>query len=125
VAKNCPKNSFQKASKAVDFQPENRPGQNPEFLVSPLCRILTRISAISRKGQKPNEKPIERRAVKSSNVVSVGFCPDRKCVEVEYKGGGVYRYHDCDQKLFDDLMKAKSIGKFVHKHLKPKKFTKL
>lgn len=71
-----------------------------------------------------DEKPIERKPVKSSNVVSVGYCPERRCVDVEFKSG-VYRYHDCDQKLFDDLMKAESVGKFVHSHLKLKKFTKL
>ena len=76
------------------------------------------------KDQKQNEKPIERKAVEGSNIVSVGFCPDRKCVDVEYKSGGVYRYRDCDQTLFDDLMKAKSVGKFVHANLKSKKFTK-
>jgi len=31
VAENLPKNSFQKSSKVVDFQQENRPGQNPQF----------------------------------------------------------------------------------------------
>jgi len=85
---------------------------------------LRKGSFMTRNKKKPNEKPIERRAVKSSNVVSVGFCPERKCVEVEYKGG-VYRYHDCNQALFDNLLKAQSIGKFVHKHLNPKKFTKI
>lgn len=70
------------------------------------------------------EKPVERKPVTSSNVISVGFCPERYCVDVEYKTG-VYRYHDCDQKLFDDLMKAESVGRFIHANLKPKKFTKL
>lgn len=73
------------------------------------------------------EKPIERTAVKSTNVKSVGYCPDRKCIEIEFSGGGVYRYHDCDQALFDELMKAESVGKFVDVNLKKskKKFTKL
>ena len=80
---------------------------------------------MTRKEKKSDDKPIQRKMVDSSNVVSVGFCPERKCVEVEYKGGGVYRYHDCNQALFDNLLKAQSIGKFVHKHLNPKKFTKI
>lgn len=71
-----------------------------------------------------DNKPIERRPVESSNIVSVGYCPDRKCIDVEFKNGGVYRYHDCDQALFNELMKAKSVGKFVHANLKSKKFTK-
>ena len=77
------------------------------------------------KETKSDEKPIERKAVNSSNVVSAGFCPDRKYVDVCFKGGAVYRYHDCDQSLFDDLMQAESVGKFVHANLKSKRFTKL
>lgn len=74
--------------------------------------------------KKQNEKPIERKPVSSSNIVSVGFCPDRKCIDVEF-ASGVYRYHDCDQALYDDLMKAKSVGRFVHANLKSKKYTRL
>jgi len=77
------------------------------------------------KEKQSDEKPIERTAVPSSNVASVGFCPDRKFGEIEYKGGDVYRYHDCDQALFDNLLKADSVGKFVHANLKSKKFTKM
>jgi hypothetical protein len=45
VAKNLPKNDFQKPSKTAGFQQENHPGQNPEILVSPESPIFTRISA--------------------------------------------------------------------------------
>lgn len=72
-----------------------------------------------------DDKPIERKPVASSNIVSAGFCPDRRCIDVEYSSGGVYRYHDCDQALFDDLLKAESAGKFVHANLKSKKFTRV
>src|SRR5262245_962212 len=84
-----------------------------------------RLKEIGQMSEK--EKPIERKPVTSTNVVSVGFCPDRKCLDVEFKGGAVYRYEDCDQALFDDLMKAPSVGKFVDANLKKpkKKFTKL
>jgi len=68
---------------------------------------------------------MERKSVKSSNVASVGFCPDRKCIEVEFKNGTVYEYEACDQKLYDDLMASESKGKFVHSHLKSRKVKKL
>jgi hypothetical protein len=68
---------------------------------------------------------IERKSVESSNIASVGFCPNRKCVEVEFKNGAVYEYPDCDQKLYDDLMASESKGKFVNSHLKSRKFKKL
>jgi hypothetical protein len=68
---------------------------------------------------------IERKPVTSSNVASVGFCPDRKCIEVEYRNGAIYEYEGCDQKLFDDLMASESKGKFVNAHIKSRKFKKL
>ena len=75
------------------------------------------------------EKPIERKPVTSSNVKSIGFCPDRKCIDIDY-GSGVYRYEDCSQDEFDALMSAnatdgQSVGKLIHKTIKPKKFKKL
>ena len=75
------------------------------------------------------EKPISRQSVTSSNVKSIGFCPNRGCVDIEYSSG-VYRYHDCTQAEFDALVTAnatdgESIGKLVHATIKPKKFTKL
>ncbi len=75
------------------------------------------------------EKDITRTPVTSSNVKSIGFCADRKCIDVEYSSG-VYRYHDCSQDEFDALLQADktegaSVGKLIHKTIKPKKFTKL
>jgi KTSC domain-containing protein len=68
---------------------------------------------------------IERKPVESSNIKSVGFCPDKKCIEVCFNNGSVYSYPDCDQKLYDDLMASESKGKFVNAHLKNRKFTKI
>lgn len=75
------------------------------------------------------EKPIARKSVTSSNIKAIGFCPDRKCIDVEYDTG-IYRYEDCTQEEYDALMKADatdghSVGKLIHKTIKPKKFTKL
>lgn len=71
-----------------------------------------------------DDKPIARRAVKSSQLKSVGFCADRKCIEVEFNSGAVYRYQDCDQQLFDSLINAESIGKQFNSTLRSKQFTK-
>lgn len=68
---------------------------------------------------------IERKPVESSNIASVGFCPDRKCIEVEFKSGAVYEYPACDQALFDDFMAAESKGKFLNAHLKQRACTKI
>lgn len=68
------------------------------------------------------EKPIERKSVTSSNVKSIGFCPDRKCIDVEF-GSGVYRYEDCTQEEYQALMNAdvtegESVGKLLHSTIK-------
>jgi hypothetical protein len=68
---------------------------------------------------------IERNSVESSNIASVGFCPDRKCIQVEFKSGAIYEYPDCDQKVYDDLMASESKGKFFYAHLKSRKAKKL
>lgn len=78
---------------------------------------------------KPKINHIERQAVTSSNVKSVGFCPDTKRIHVEF-GSGIYAYDDCTQEHFDALMKAdatpnQSVGGYVHANLKQKKFHKL
>lgn len=70
------------------------------------------------------EKPIQRKAVKSSQLKSVGFCPDRKCIDVEFHSGAIYRYHDCDQQVFDSLMSADSVGKQFNSTVRSKRFTK-
>jgi hypothetical protein len=46
VAKNLPKNDFQKSSKVTAFQQENHSGHNPEILASQLCPIFTGISTV-------------------------------------------------------------------------------
>jgi hypothetical protein len=66
VAKNLPKNDFQKSSKVADFQQENRPDQNPEFLATPLCHIFTRIAAV------PDPVPTKMRAVPTTGAVNEG-----------------------------------------------------
>ena len=76
------------------------------------------------------ENEITRKPVTSSNVKSIGFCSERKCIDVEYKNGGVYRYEDCSQDEFDALVEAdatdgKSVGSLIHQTIKPKKFKKL
>lgn len=63
--------------------------------------------------------------VASSNVKAVGFDPDRQIIAVEFNSGGLYYYEGCDQKLYDDLLAAGSIGRFVHTFLKPKGFVKV
>ena len=90
-------------------------------------------SAISNKGvptcqEKRNNQTISRSSGRLSQVrtsLLSAFVQIEKFVEIEYKGGGADQYYGCDQALFDNLLKAESVGKFVHVKLKPKRFTKI
>ena len=63
---------------------------------------------------------MERTPVKSSNVVSIGYSPDEKRMEIEFKGGGVYSHADVPQSVYDALMAAESKGKHYHAAIKGK-----
>lgn len=56
---------------------------------------------------------IERQPVKSSNILSVGYDDGSKTLEVEYKGGAVYRFTDIAAETHVALRDAESVGKFL------------
>lgn len=62
---------------------------------------------------------IERKAVESSNVASIGYDTASNTLEVEFKNGGVYRYLYVSISHWVDIQKAPSVGKFLNEHIKP------
>jgi hypothetical protein len=61
----------------------------------------------------------------STNIASAGWCSTRFCVDVEFKGGVVYRYHNVSAKVWEDFLAAESKGQFVHSVLKKYECEKL
>ena len=62
---------------------------------------------------------MERDAVSSSNLASVGYNPDSETLEVEFaKTGKVYEYYNVPQFMFDRLMDAPSVGVFFNAEIK-------
>ena len=61
-----------------------------------------------------------RKAVKSSNIVSLGYDEDKEVLEVEYIRSGVYRYFNVPKKLYERALKAPSIGKFIWANIRGK-----
>ena len=61
---------------------------------------------------------MDRRPVQSSNLSSIGYDPSTQTLEIEFKGGGVYTYHDVDQAKADALLNAESVGKHFHAHIR-------
>jgi hypothetical protein len=64
------------------------------------------------------EVDMEREAVSSSNLVSVGYNPDSETLEVEFKNSGIYEYYNVPQFMYDRLMQAGSIGTFFNTEIK-------
>ncbi len=62
---------------------------------------------------------MHRLSVESSAVVSVGYDPGSRTLEIEYAGGGVYRYRRVPQRTYELLLRAESIGAYVNRRVKP------
>ncbi|WP_308798970.1 KTSC domain-containing protein [Agromyces silvae] len=61
---------------------------------------------------------MERTAVESSNVISIGYQPDTLTMEMEFKGGNVYQYFDVPEHVFDGIIRAPSVGRFFHEQVR-------
>jgi len=61
---------------------------------------------------------LERQAVSSSNLASVGYNPDSETLEIEFKSTGVYEYYNVPLFMYERLMQAGSIGTFFNAEIK-------
>lgn len=73
---------------------------------------------ISRDARIKVEMDMERKRVKSSNLISVGYEAATRRLEIEFKDGSVYAYADVPKAVHTALMKAKSLGGFLFKKIK-------
>jgi len=61
---------------------------------------------------------MERIAVSSSNIQSVGYDADSSTLEIEFNSGGLYQYQGVPQSEYDAFMNAGSKGKYFHANIK-------
>jgi len=61
---------------------------------------------------------MERYSVASSNVASVGYDDRSETLEVEFLSGAIYQYFNIPQNMYDQLMQAGSIGRFLNTYIK-------
>jgi hypothetical protein len=61
---------------------------------------------------------MERQAVSSSNLASVGYDPDSETLEVEFNNGRIYQYYNVPLFMYERLMQAGSIGTFLNTQIK-------
>lgn len=62
---------------------------------------------------------IQRQAVQSSNIASVGYDPSARELEVEFRNGGVYRYAGVADDTYRDFVESDSLGRHFARSIKP------
>ena len=83
--------------------------QNPRWTASRITRTSLTQDQI---------EAMEKEPVTSSNVVSVGYDASSETLEVEFKNG-VYQYYNVPQLIYEQMMTAESVGKFLNVYIKP------
>jgi hypothetical protein len=58
------------------------------------------------------ENHMRRNPIDSSAIASVGYDPEKETLEVEFQSGNVYRYSGVPEEIYDDLLRARSKGRF-------------
>ena len=61
---------------------------------------------------------MNRMAVSSDNIVSIGWDAGSEVLEVEFKRGAVYQYERVPQSVFNGLMGASSHGGYLADRVK-------
>lgn len=54
----------------------------------------------------------------SSSVYAIGYDEDAKQLFVEFSSGATYEYEDVPKEIYDELMSAPSVGKFIQASIK-------
>jgi hypothetical protein len=63
------------------------------------------------------EKPVGM-PTRSNFIENVVYDPANETMAVQFKGGQIYRYLDVPQKVYQEFMKAHSLGAYFHKNIK-------
>jgi hypothetical protein len=63
---------------------------------------------------------MQRQAVESSTINSVGYDRAAKVVEIEFTGGAIFRYAPVPVYVYRELLDAPSKGVYVNTVIKPR-----
>ena len=61
---------------------------------------------------------MNRIAVSSTNIRSVGYDLASRTLEVEFHSGGLYQYSDVPETIYQGFMRAASKGSYFHEHIR-------
>lgn len=59
-----------------------------------------------------------RNPVESSNLRSVGYDEATQTLEIEFHRGGVYQYYDVPSEVYQELLRAPSLGKYFYARIR-------
>lgn len=58
------------------------------------------------------------RVTNSSNIMAVSWCPITEDMEIEFKGGGLYRYARVPASEHEAFIKSESLGRHFAQHIR-------
>ncbi len=61
---------------------------------------------------------MRRQPVTSTNLSEVGYDDERRVLEVLFSNGHVYQYFDVPMAIYQELMRAGSIGQYLNANIK-------
>jgi hypothetical protein len=61
---------------------------------------------------------MEREAVRSKNLASIGYDESSEILEIEFLNGGIYQYLNVPVDVYEELMNAKSHGTYFSANIK-------
>lgn len=61
---------------------------------------------------------MDRLPVDSTNLSSVGYDPQNKVLEIEFKNGNIYQYFSVPENINLGLISASSAGKYFNSNIK-------
>ncbi len=61
---------------------------------------------------------MDRIPVNSSNVAEIGYDSTTMTLEVAFRNGTVYQYFDVPETVYQELMRAGSVGQFLNQNIK-------
>ncbi|MBK5210076.1 MAG: KTSC domain-containing protein [Flavobacteriaceae bacterium] len=92
--------------------PDKPTSKNQRYFTSGLgSKLLTLLD-------EKNTQNIQRIAVSSSNIASVGYDAENKILEIEFHHGGIYQYFNVPKKIYDGLMDAESKASYFYHNIR-------
>lgn len=74
--------------------------------------------AVTLRGEPLPPGAVEMQRVESSNVWAVGYDAEFARLFVEFTTGATYRYDGVEKDVYESLMAAESVGKFLNANIK-------